>query len=532
MQDDLTADVTATRSSGVEARTIEHIPETERHGKTRNLFTIWFGANIMLLTMASGAIATAVYGLPLWAGILAVVIGNVVGGVVMALHAAQGPQLGIPQMLQTRAQFGSFGSLLVVVIVVLMYTAFFASNLVLGGQALAGLAHLPTSAGVVAIGLISVVAAIVGYRLLHALGTIMSILAGTAFLVLIVWWIAVDPLPSDVLRTGSFNWVGFSATVSIAALWQIAYAPYVSDYSRYMPKGTGVRPAFWATYLGCVLGSIFGMIVGAVTGAALPQLSTPDALRETAPGISSLLIAVFAVGLSVSNGANLYCGSLASITVGQTLFDNWRPGPRARTVATLAIFALALVLAMAAADNFLVNFSNFMILLMCVLIPWTAVNLVDYYLLRHGEYHLPSLFARDGGIYGRVNAVAVLCYFVGIAVQLPFLVTAFFVGPLATALGGVDVSWIVGLIVICPLYYVLMRRRLTAHSSGLTAGTAGLTAGTAGLSPAAAPSAGSAPATAVSAATPAATVNAATTAPTAAAAPTPVTGAEPVGTLD
>ncbi len=275
----------------------------------------------------------------------------------------------------------------------------------------------------------------------------------------------MEPLPSSVVTSGSFSWVGFTATVSIAALWQIAYAPYVSDYTRYMPKDTGVRPAFWATYLGCVLGSVFGMVVGAVTGAALPDLSTPDALRETAPGISSVLIAIFAIGLTVSNGANLYCGSLASITVGQTLFDDWRPGPRARTVATLAIYVVALVLAIATADDFLVNFSNFTILLMCVLIPWTAVNLVDFYLLRHGEYHLPSLFERDGGIYGRVNGIAVLCYVVGIAVQLPFLVTAFFVGPVAAAIGEVDVSWIVGLVVICPLYYVLMRRRLPAAAA-------------------------------------------------------------------
>jgi purine-cytosine permease-like protein len=151
--------------------------------------------------------------------------------------------------------------------------------------------------------------------------------------------------------------------------------------------------------------------------------------------------------------------------VGQTLFDDWRPGPRARTVATLAIYVIALVLAIATADTFLVNFSNFMILLLCVLIPWTAVNLVDFYLLRHGEYHLPSLFERNGGIYGRVNGIAVLCYVVGIAVQLPFLVTAFFTGPIANALGGVDVSWIIGLVVICPLYYVLMRRRLTTTAS-------------------------------------------------------------------
>lgn len=461
-----TANLTGARSGGVEARTIEHIPETERHGKTRNLFTIWFGANVMLLTMVSGSLATALYGLPLWAGVLAILLGNLIGGVVMALHAAQGPQMGIPQMLQTRAQFGSYGSLLVVVLVVLMYTAFFASNIVLGGQALAGLIDVSPTPAIVLIGLVSVVAAVFGYRLLHALGTIMSIAAGAAVALLAVWVLAVDPLPSITFSSGAFSWVGFMATLSIAALWQVAYAPYVSDYTRYMPKDTGVRPAFWATYWGCVLGSILGMLVGAVAGAAVPQLGVADALGELAPGISPLLIAVFSVGIAVSNGANLYCGSLASITVGQTLFDGWRPGPRARSIASLVIFAVALVLGLVAADNFLVNLSNFMVLLLCVLVPWTAVNLVDYYVLRHGHYDLPSLFERDGGVYGRVNAIAVLCYVVGITVQLPFISTAFYVGPLAEAMGGVDLSWIVGLIVICPLYYALMRRRVAASAPG------------------------------------------------------------------
>jgi len=52
--------------------------------------------------------------------------------------------------------------------------------------------------------------------------------------------------------------------VSAAALWQIAYAPYVSDYSRYMPESTGARPAFWASYWGCTLGSFLPMVLGAI----------------------------------------------------------------------------------------------------------------------------------------------------------------------------------------------------------------------------------------------------------------------------
>jgi NCS1 family nucleobase:cation symporter-1 len=442
----------------IEQRTIDHIPVTERHGRAWNLFTIWFGSNIMLLTVATGAVATAVYGLPVWAAIVSLMLGNVVGGVVMALHAAQGPQMGVPQMLQTRAQFGSYGSLLVVVLVILMYVGFFASNLVLGGQAVATLFGLDDNLAIVLIGLVSVVGAIVGYRLIHALAGVMSVVSGVVLVLAFVWVLGVNGMPEGTLTGGSFSWFGFFGTLSLAALWQIAYAPYVSDYTRYMPRDTGVRPAFWATYSGAVLGSLFPMILGALLGAALPDADTVGGLGQLTHGISTLVIAVFGIGIAATNSMNLYCGALSTITVGQTLFPRWVPRASSRAVVSGVLFVAALVMAIAGKDNFLVNFTNFMLLLLCVLVPWTAVNLVDYYAIKHGEYDIASLFERDGGVYGKLNGIAVACYFLGIAVQIPFLSTTLFTGPVATQLQGVDISWIVGLAVICPLYYVLMKR--------------------------------------------------------------------------
>lgn len=442
---------------GVETRTIDYIPENERHGKARNLFTIWFGGNIMMLSIATGLLATAVYGLPIWAAILALVVGNLVGGVVMALHAAQGPQMGVPQMLQTRAQFGSYGSLLVVVIVVGMYVAFFASNVILGGQALDSLTHLGDFWSTVIVGLISVFGAVFGYRLLHVFGTVMSVVAGLTIALVFIYIFAAGTLPASALGYGSVTATGIMGTISVAALWQIAYAPYVSDYTRYMPKDTGVRAAFWATFAGCVLGSVIPMVLGSIVGAAFPKDDVATGLSALIPGIAGLAMLVFGVGISVSNGMNLYCGSLAIITIGQTLFPKWIPRAVTRGAIAVILFLVALVLGFAFSANFLVNLSNLMILLLCVLIPWTAVNLVDYYAVKHGKYDIASLFRQDGGIYGRVNRNAVICYVLGILVQLPFLSTAFYTGPIATALGGVDISWIVGLAVICPLYYALMK---------------------------------------------------------------------------
>jgi purine-cytosine permease-like protein len=37
-----------------------------------------------------------------------------------------------------------------------------------------------------------------------------------------------------------------------------------------------------------------------------------------------------------------------------------------------------------------------------VLIPWTAINLVDYYLIRRGEYDVEAFFGPSGGQYGQL----------------------------------------------------------------------------------------------------------------------------------
>jgi NCS1 nucleoside transporter family len=449
----------------IEPRTIEHIPVDERHGRARDLFTIWFGSNIILLTIVTGALATTVFGLPLWAAALSIIVGNLVGAVVMALHAAQGPQMGVPQMLQTRAQFGSYGSLLVVVLVVFMYLGFFASNAVLGGQALTKVTGMPTNWSIVVIGLISLTGTIVGYKLIHRMTALLSIVAGGALAVAFVWMVGVNGVPTETWHTDGFTWAGFMATLSVAALWQIAYAPYVSDYTRYMPKDTGQRAAFWATYAGCVLGSVLPMLLGVIVGAALPSDETLDGLSTLIHGVSTGVLAIFAIGITATNAMNLYCGSLSTITIGQNLFPRWRPQAMSRTVTALILWGITLLPALLSAQDFLANYANFLALLLCVLIPWTAVNLVDYYLLRHGQYDISALFEPDGGRYGKFNWIAVGCYFLGILVQVPFLSTTVFTGFAAAAMGHVDISWIVGLAIICPLYYALMRPRV-ARTTG------------------------------------------------------------------
>jgi NCS1 family nucleobase:cation symporter-1 len=455
----------------LENSTIQPIPLSERHGTAADLFTVWFGSNFMLLTIVTGGLAVTVFALPFGWALAGLVVGNLVGAIFMALHAAQGPTLGVPQMVQTRGQFGSLGSLLVVAIVLVMYVGFLASNLVLGGEALVAIAPgMPDTPGIAVVAIFSVIAAVYGYDLIHAYARVATYVAVAALAVTFAWIIWVHGLPPDFLSRNTLNLSGFLSTVSTAALWQIAYAPYVSDYSRYLPAGTGARTAFWASFWGCSLGSLLPMALGAMVGIAAPQgASIVAGLATLTHGIAPLILVVLSIGVATANAMNLYCGALSTMTLGQTLVPSWSPGAAARTVISLAIFAVSLAGALLGKNSFMVYYENFILLLLYVLVPWTAINLVDYYLLRHGQYDVDSFFRHDGGIYGRINGVAVGCYVLGILVQLPFIDTPLYRGFIARAMGGVDLSWIAGLAITSPAYYWLARR-LTSTSEAASYG--------------------------------------------------------------
>ena len=98
-------------------------------------------------------------------------------------------------------------------------------------------------------------------------------------------------------------------------------------------------------------------------------------------------------------------------------------------------------------------------MLLYFLIPWSIINLVDYYLIRKGEYDVESFFLPTGGIYGHYNSAAVISYIVGFIVQLPFMSGALYTGFVAQWLGGVDIAWIVGSVITFVLYYQLVRRQ-------------------------------------------------------------------------
>ncbi|WP_257350961.1 purine-cytosine permease family protein [Pseudalkalibacillus decolorationis] len=443
----------------VEKHFIEHIPENERHGNARSLFTIWFGANMQILTVVTGALAV-VFGLNLFWSVAAILLGNLVGAIFMASHSAQGPVLGIPQMIQSRAQFGTIGAIIPIIIVIFMYVGFFASNAVLGAQAAVGAFSLPMNWGILLISIGSFVIALIGYDLIHSLEKYLSILFAVVYLFVSVIAFRL-PLPVDSWSPSPVDLPVFLLSVSIFAAWQLVYAPYVADYSRYLPKETSSTKTFFYTYAGTVLSTVWMMILGCVLAVGIPNFLDNASLniaQLVSAQYSILIYVIIILGILATNVFNLY-GAFMSITTILDTFIHIKGSFKNRFLLLFASLTIGTILAIWGNGEFLHNFTIFILFLSYLMFPWTTINLIDYYLLRHGKYDIKALFDLNGE-YGKYNWIAIFAYTVSVLVEIPFINSELYIGPIAQALNGVDIAWVVGLTVPLLLYYYPMKKSM------------------------------------------------------------------------
>ncbi|MFH9423797.1 purine-cytosine permease family protein [Streptomyces sp. NPDC017529] len=444
----------------VEQRSIDVVPDDERHGTPVSQFTLWLGANLQITAVVTGALAV-VFGANAFWSLTGLLLGNLLGGAVMALHSAQGPRLGLPQMITSRAQFGVRGAVVPLALVVVMYIGFFASGTVLAGQAVGQLTHLGDTPGIVVFAAVTAVAAAVGYRLIHLLGRVAGVVCALAFLYLGARLLERVDL-AVLLHDRSFSFPLFLLAVSLSASWQLAFGPYVADYSRYLPRHTSTRATFWWTLSGSVLGSQWSMTFGALAAAAAPaafvghEVSYVVSLGGTGLTASALYF-VIALGKLTINVLNTYGGFMSLVTSVSGFRGRRRLTPRGRTAYITGIMLAGTAVALLGKDSFLTSFKDFLLFLLTFFTPWSAINLVDYYLISKERYDIPAL-SDPAGRYGAWNGKALSVYALGVLAQFPFLATHFFTGPLVERLGGADVSWLVGLAVPAVLYLAVTRR--------------------------------------------------------------------------
>jgi NCS1 family nucleobase:cation symporter-1 len=452
---------TQQRAGGLEVRSIDYVPLTERHGKVWHLGPLWFMSNAQIATLAVGLISITEGASVFWS-VLAIVVGMLIGTLFMAFHSAQGPQLGLPQMIQSRPQFGYLGALLVWLFAYLQYAGFNVFNTILAGDAMSRTAHGPVKLWVVIATVVALVIALVGYDLIHKAERWLTYLMIVIFGIFTITLFVVH-YPAGTFDIGTFRASPFLGQFGVVAGYQISWAIYVSDYSRYLPPDVPVRRTFFWTYWGSAVGGAWMMIVGVFLAAWAGKTFDFTGIAEldqigdhVFTGFGAVVLILAALGLVSVTALNMYGGSLTLISAIDS-FKKVRPTLSVRVITIGFTAVLSLVGALAASKHFLANFNNFLLLILYLFIPWTAVNLVDYYIVRRGHYAIAEIFKPDG-MYGRWGWRGILAYLIGFACMVPFFdVGTLYEGPAAKALGNADISFFVGLPIAAGLYYLFSR---------------------------------------------------------------------------
>jgi purine-cytosine permease-like protein len=205
-------------------------------------------------------------------------------------------------------------------------------------------------------------------------------------------------------------------------------------------------------FIGSALAAWAGL---SFSGTGIAELHSVG--NEFFTGFGGIVLFYSALGLLSVTALNMYGGSLTLISALDS-FKKVRPtmAVRLSMITFTALLSLVVALAVANNDSFPANFSNYLLLVLYFFIPWTAVNLVDYFVVRRGHYAIAEIFKPDG-IYGRWGWRGIVSYLVGFVAMTPFFSTEHYSGWVANAAGGADYSLFIGLPVAGILYWWLCR---------------------------------------------------------------------------
>ncbi|MBN9157506.1 cytosine permease [Microbacterium sp.] len=466
----LTHPVPTDSATRVETHGIDYIPNAERHGRARDLFAVWAAPNVNFLAVVIG-VTLVLLGLNLWQALLVIVIGNLFS-VITGIVAGSGPAAGTPSEIITRAMYGITGNRFNVAIagwlISVCYLAINWAAATTVAVGLLGRLGVASNGWTIAISAIVIAAAtmvisVYGHGLIMRLYQPLAILLAVIFAGMAVFvvggaqWNYAPAHPLHGLELVAM----MAAGIALVASGPLSYTNS-ADFARYLPAATRVRDvALWTT-LGMVIPGVLATFVG-VLAASSVDMSDPEAgLEKFLPGwFAPIFLISVIVGTIANNAMTAYSSGLALQAVGIRL-------PRSRTVLLDGTVGVLMTLFALLVWNFLDSVSSALQLAVTVLAPVMGVYLADM-LWRRNRYDGAALaddsrgsrFWFTGGVH-IPGAVAVL---VGIGASLMCSATLVFTGPIAAALGGIDLSVPVGLLVPFALYLLLVRRSPRSQAS-------------------------------------------------------------------
>ena len=450
---------------GLEARGFEHIPEAERNMKLGQIAPLWLGVNLNMVNISLGCLAVA-GGLAPWLAFTACLVGNL-PFLLLGPASIGAVRVGLPVTTLSRAAYGLQGNLVHAGLMWAASICFEALNTVIGvlaWLALMGMMGLDAhGAGtkILAVAVQLVVGggvAVLGHATMIYFQRIFSAVLGVTLLAVL----AVTLGRTDLLAHLSIHGhlaplaaaAAFMTACGVIASQPISYLYNGPDWVRYLPSQTPARAIFnrvvhW-TFWPCLL--LTGM---GVLWASLGDMSDPVAgLKPFLPPWLYIVFIGAVIAGSVANNAPTFYSSGLSLQAAGLRLSRWAATLLDIVISTGLVFYILFVQDLSAVLN------NFIALLVAWSGPYAGVWLTDG-LMRAWRLDLHDIHpALIRGLKGaRWRKEAWIAFGLGVAAAVLTMRSPFFTGPVANALGGADLSWVLGLTVSSALYVMLKRRR-------------------------------------------------------------------------
>ncbi|MEW2529776.1 cytosine permease [Streptomyces sp. NPDC047071] len=445
----------------VEAHGIDHIPEHERHGHPRRLFSVWAAANVNYLSLVVGG-TLILTGLTLWQALAVIVTGNLFWSLT-GLLAISGPAAGAPSEVITRAMYGIRGNRVNNAVVGWMISvSYFALNLAAAATAAFSLVEKTgvTAGTGVKVAVVLAVAALTLTIGVYGHATILRLyLPITLALTAVFAVVAVRVFqhadysyaPAEPL-TGAPLWTVLISGVTLVGSAPLSYTTS-ADFSRYLPRTTSAGAVLGWTALGGFVPGVAVCSLGALAATAVDMTDPQAGLQQILPGwFDPVFLLALVLGTIALNALTSYSAGLALQAVGIRI-------RRSRSVIADGAAAVSLTLYALLVSNFLDTVSNVLQLTVVLLGPASALYATDI-LLRRNRYDGPALMdetpAGPFWYTAGVSPAGALALAGGVTAAALCVDTAY-TGPIAHALGGMDLSLPVGIVTTSFLYVVVTR---------------------------------------------------------------------------